>query len=63
MNKEFTLIRIRKDVLQKLKLIAGREKRTVPNQIAYFVDREEAEAHKDLMVSPGSGETNDSVES
>lgn len=41
MNEEYTMTRIRRDVLKKLKVIAEREKRTVASQIAYFVERAE----------------------
>lgn len=52
MDNEYTMTRIRRDVLQKLKAIAEREKRTVPMQIAHFVEREEMTIREPAYPSP-----------
>lgn len=51
MTEDYTVTRIRRDVLQRLKAIAEREKRTVASQIAYMVEREEASAVKEPVMA------------
>lgn len=43
MAEAFTLTRIRKDVLKRLREIADANKRTTPSQIEWFVEQAEAE--------------------
>ncbi len=57
MTEDYTLTRIRKDVLKKLRAIAEANKRTVPSQIEWFVERAATEGERQFAPTPTQPET------